>query len=684
MAGPEGTDSPQPGQGMMETRHDEGAVMTFDPYSAWLGLPPGPRPPDPYTLLGVARFECDPHRVAAAAAERVRLINRKAPFDRGDEMREVLDEIASAERVLCDPVRRRRLELEVRASEKRRPRPAAPHRSKTPAVAAASAAAGKPAPRDEPAPARRALWAIVSGGATAVVLLIAGWLAWPTGKSDRAGGAVTTARAEVPGRGSGAVTEAVPDPLPASPPTRPPVQATKPTGPAATEALSAAPVQDPEPRATAAAFALPTVAPVEARKPLLSSFVEYRPPVFMSEVDRAAYSRHVRDLLYEAFTLKGDPATLAEHFRQADALSPNHPFTGYAAAIAFWKRLRFREAEAHLRAALGSGADPFHPARRASIRMHLSRNRRSEALKEAVGFAEAMDAGDGVENHEASDASTRWLGRLIAALESPWVPNAAPKDLAEADAAIRAVLGPDAEAAYEAGRRSLRDDYAARAAAVEAEIADLSLDHETRRAETLDKIAEDRDAAEDEREEATRTAAGWKQWLDEQTKGLDEELKKLETAHQQLTVQAEAAAATYLTLAQEITNRQARAELADAPLGVGVNTAQLAVASNQALAELKLLNGRIAEVRGQAQALLTKRQGIVARYEKETKTLTAKTDALRKWEGILKRRADETDAEEVTDVPAAKTLRRRLRDLDTYLPFDLGAEQDAVLGALRD
>jgi hypothetical protein len=183
----------------------------------------------------------------------------------------------------------------------------------------------------------------------------------------------------------------------------------------------------------------------------------------------------------------------------------------------------------------------------------------------------------------------------------------------------------------------------------------------------------------------TRTAAEWKQWLDDQTKGLDEELKKLETAHQQLTVQAEAAAATYLTLAQEITNRQVRAELSNTPNSfVGSNTAELAIASNQALAELKLLNGRIAEVRGQAQVLLTKRQGAVARYERETKTLTAKTDALRKWEGILKRRADETDAKEATDAPAAKALRRRLRDFDTYLPFDLEAERNALLAALQE
>lgn len=657
--------------------------MTFDPYSAWLGLPPGPRPPDPYTLLGVPKFERDPSRVAAAAAERVRVINRKAPFDRGDEMREVLDEISSAERLLRDPAQRRQVELEVRASEKQRQPPEVRHEQQPALRVPPRRSAEKPARKEVPEAVRWPSRVVVLAGAcgSAALLLLVAWLAWPS--PERGGNRVAVA----PARNTAPTGEKGP-PQRLSPP-RPPVEAAKPIAPAVvlTEEVLPTDGRDLESAVRPYAFAAGAVAPVEARKPIFSSAAEYRLPRFASDADREAYGRHLRDLLYEAFTLKGDAAALAGHFRQADALAPADPFAEYAAALAYWKRLRFEEADAHLSAALGPDAEPFRPARRASIRLHLSRNRRAEALKEAVAFAEALSNGGSTEA-ELNSLSVRWLGRLMAALESPWLPNAAPqKDLAEADAAIRAALGPDSVGAYEAGRRSLREDYASRAAAVEAEIADLSLDHEERRAETLDKIAGDRDAAEDEREKVTRTAAEWKTWLDEQTKGIDEELKKLETAHQQLTVQAEAASATYLTLSQEITNRQVQAELSTRGSSVILPSSgmtQLVVASNQALADLKLLNGRIAEVRGQAQVLLAKRQGIVGRYESETKTLTAKTDSLRKWEGILKRRADETGASEATDTPAAKALRRRLRDFDTYVPFDLDAERDAVLQALRD
>ena len=36
--------------------------MQFDPYSEWLGLPAGRRPPTYYELLGLAAFESNPQQ----------------------------------------------------------------------------------------------------------------------------------------------------------------------------------------------------------------------------------------------------------------------------------------------------------------------------------------------------------------------------------------------------------------------------------------------------------------------------------------------------------------------------------------------------------------------------------------------------------------------------------------------
>ena len=41
--------------------------MEFDPYSRWLGLPPGPRPPTHYQLLGLSPEIADPDAVLEAS-----------------------------------------------------------------------------------------------------------------------------------------------------------------------------------------------------------------------------------------------------------------------------------------------------------------------------------------------------------------------------------------------------------------------------------------------------------------------------------------------------------------------------------------------------------------------------------------------------------------------------------------
>lgn len=45
-----------------------------DPYSEWLGIADGPRPPDHYTLLGLDRSEPDIMRIENAASERIKRI----------------------------------------------------------------------------------------------------------------------------------------------------------------------------------------------------------------------------------------------------------------------------------------------------------------------------------------------------------------------------------------------------------------------------------------------------------------------------------------------------------------------------------------------------------------------------------------------------------------------------------
>jgi hypothetical protein len=81
----------------------------FDPYAEFLHLPPGPRPPHFYDLLGVELFCAHRERIEHAARERYRLIK---PFqdhrDRQtrDAVQTIITRIANARIVLTDPEKR--------------------------------------------------------------------------------------------------------------------------------------------------------------------------------------------------------------------------------------------------------------------------------------------------------------------------------------------------------------------------------------------------------------------------------------------------------------------------------------------------------------------------------------------------------------------------------------------------
>jgi hypothetical protein len=75
----------------------------FDPYQQWLGIDASERPIDHYRLLGVARFEADAGRIAAAAEERMRYIRTFQTGPRGLHTQQLLNEMAAAKLRLLNP-----------------------------------------------------------------------------------------------------------------------------------------------------------------------------------------------------------------------------------------------------------------------------------------------------------------------------------------------------------------------------------------------------------------------------------------------------------------------------------------------------------------------------------------------------------------------------------------------------
>src|SRR5262245_41537620 len=78
----------------------------FDPYEAWLGIPPIEQPADHYRLLGLARFDADATRVTAAAEQRMAHVRSLVLGPRAGASQRILNELATAKTVLLDPTRR--------------------------------------------------------------------------------------------------------------------------------------------------------------------------------------------------------------------------------------------------------------------------------------------------------------------------------------------------------------------------------------------------------------------------------------------------------------------------------------------------------------------------------------------------------------------------------------------------
>lgn len=81
-------------------------LASFDPYEQWLGIPPSEQPPDHYRLLGLARFEIDPTRIAAAADARMALLRSVQTGPRGLIAQKIMNEVAAARVCLLSPERK--------------------------------------------------------------------------------------------------------------------------------------------------------------------------------------------------------------------------------------------------------------------------------------------------------------------------------------------------------------------------------------------------------------------------------------------------------------------------------------------------------------------------------------------------------------------------------------------------
>lgn len=79
---------------------------SFDPYCQWLELPPGPRPPSPYELLGLRPGESDPQAIARAADAMLIKVRKIRPGPLLAQWSRLLEELEAAKAALLDAAKK--------------------------------------------------------------------------------------------------------------------------------------------------------------------------------------------------------------------------------------------------------------------------------------------------------------------------------------------------------------------------------------------------------------------------------------------------------------------------------------------------------------------------------------------------------------------------------------------------
>jgi len=88
----------------------------FNPYREWLGLEGGGRP-NFYELIGLASFEADALRIAAAAERATTRVRSFRPGSNARAWAELLDELRAAKECLCDPARKAEYDAGLRIGQ---------------------------------------------------------------------------------------------------------------------------------------------------------------------------------------------------------------------------------------------------------------------------------------------------------------------------------------------------------------------------------------------------------------------------------------------------------------------------------------------------------------------------------------------------------------------------------------
>jgi DNA replication initiation complex subunit (GINS family) len=377
--------------------------------------------------------------------------------------------------------------------------------------------------------------------------------------------------------------------------------------------------------------------------------------------------------------LKGELA-----YRRAEALAPNDVRIDYAWALMQLRYLRFDEADKTLAGVVAVDGDLWD-ARRLRIRLAAQMKKHSAAFDEMDRLSERLaakstDAARAEERREAIE----FLGRMFAFYNGPATKGVTQSALADLRSRVLERLTPTEREQFSRAFGGVNDQFnqladekartaeAAKLAEQAAKEAALKRLEAERGNVAATQAAIQKQAADSEAK--TREAVGK---LDVQITPLDAELARINTIGQGLRLEIGRLDATVGDLLA-----QADATDDDGFRNSLLQQANILSARSRRLSfDYQVLDGQAAQIHVRRNALLQERQGHVARYEAEMRSLGVAATQLNRQEKRIDVQTKEAIKPATGNTPLVQSQATTAASLGTYIDLSLEREKSRLLAA---
>lgn len=391
----------------------------------------------------------------------------------------------------------------------------------------------------------------------------------------------------------------------------------------------------------------------------------------------------VRALVEVPWTKSVDGLAQAESaYRRAQVLAPSDERVDYAWALMQLRYLRFDEAERTLIGVLAADADHWD-ARRLRIRLAAQTKKHPLALDEIDRFSErlAAAAGDAARAEERRDG-VEFLGRMFAFYQGPAGKGVPQATLAEVRGRVLGRLTLSDRELFSTAYGGVDEQFtrlqaekdrtaeAAKQVEQAAKEADLKRLEAERGSLGADQAAIRQQAADAEAK--TREAVGK---LDVLIAPIDVELARINTIGAGLRAEIgrlDVAIGTLLAQADKEEDRDLRASLRRQADFLTGQITQLNI-------QYQVLDGQAAQLNVRRNGLLQERQGHVARYEAEMKSLGIAANQLDKQGRKIDVQTREALKPATGQTPLVQSQATTAASLGTYIDLSLEREKARLL-----